>query len=284
MHRLGANRLVHRNLNGRGSFGGLKHGSVLLSAGGPSTPPWYQDIVDIIGPSGFFASHDTGITEAVGQPVAAWRDVRGKAFLTQPGASSLRPIRFATHLRYDGVDDRHLADSAAPLFNGAHTVIIGFDDPDAVGTSARTLFAAANVASSGTFSQVSVNFSVPAPNATRQRYYLADSANITNLSLITASAGAGPYDIVFRSNGLGLEARADFLANPLVQIGSSAPAPPLAETFTLFALGVRRLGALPTQTQFWQGNIRYIIIAGFALSPAELEVVRTTLIARGLMS
>lgn len=274
----------HRNMRGKGllDMEGLRHQSI--NAVGSLVAPWYQPITDIIGANGFLVSHEEGITEAVGQPVSAWRDVRGTTIFTQPGVSSLRPIRFANGLVFDGVDDRFIADAYADLLEGAHTIIIGFDDPDDVGTAARTVFAAANAASSGTRRQVSTNFSLPSiPNATRERHYLADGATAVSISLIAASAGAGPYNLVFRNAGLGGDARADTLTAPLVQLGATVTRPAGVELYTLLTLGARRIGAGPTLTQVWQGRIRYVLCANFQLSDVELETVRATLSAKGLL-
>lgn len=254
------------------------------SASGGAPAPWYAPITDLIG-AGFFVEHATGIPDAVGQPVSAWADVRGTPVYTQPGVTSLRPLRNAGNVEFDGIDDRLLADALAPLLEGAHTLVVGFDDPDDIGTGARTMVAAANTSSSGTLRQVSLNYSAPSsPNATRQRYYFADGTTGATISLVDLSdIGAGPYNLAFRNVGRGADTRADRLQDPLVQSGLTVTRPAGAEAYTWLTLGCRRIGATPTNTQFWLGKVRYVIAAPLELSDAQLEVVRATLSARGLL-
>lgn len=77
--------------------------------GAAPVPNWYDPIVAILnsgGATGYLWIHETGISEAVGQPVSSWEDTSGAAVWEQPGASSLRPIRAADGLTFDGIDDR----------------------------------------------------------------------------------------------------------------------------------------------------------------------------------
>lgn len=247
--------------------------------------PWYTPITDELGVNGRLCVYNEQVTTATLSQVTAWADVRGIPVWTQPGASSLRPLLVADALLFDGVDDRLLADSHASLLAGAHTILIGWSDVDNASTSVRSLLCAANTLSTGTFRQVTINYSFPAtPNATRQRYYLADSAGGTSVSLMDVSGlGVGKINMALRSAAPGGSARADQLTSPLTPSGLVITRPSGVETYTWLTLGARRVGATPSLAQFFTGKIRYIAIADSYLSDVQLGTIYATLFARGLL-
>lgn len=259
----------------------------MSSSYGDGTTPWYQSILDVFtanSATGYIWSHDSGISTAVEQPVQTWSDVTNTVSLTQSGVSTLRPTRKSDGVMFDGVDDRMVSDTLAGLAEGSHTILLGFDNPDNITTSVRTVVAYANALSSGFLRQVIINYSNPSsPNATRQRYYLADAATTASVSNMDISTiGAGPYDLAYRNVGLNGNARVDTLTSPLVQSGLVVTRPANVETFTLFTVGARRNGAGPTTSQFWEGKIRYIVICNKYLSDLDLATCLSALQSRGL--
>lgn len=258
---------------------GLLLGSPVSLAADP-----FQPIVDIVGPLGGYLWHHTrGIAVANEQPVETWLDVTNTVAWEQPGVSSLRPIRKAQGVLFDGLDDRMPARDASLLtiLDGAHTIVVGFDDvPLSGGTGARQMISAVETGSAATSLQVHVNYSRPdTPNATRMRYLLADaSSNVTVDLQSLAGVGAGPYNLAFRSAAPGGVARCDTLTNPLVAVGSTPTRPAGALASVYLTLGCQVRGASPGTPQlFWPGRVQYVILVPAQLSDVQLETIRTAL-------
>lgn len=254
------------------------------AAGGAPPAPWWQPIADLLGGAGLFVAAGEGITASVGNPVDTWDDVRGGAALAQPGATSLRPLNMGSYVLFDRVDDRMLGNAKAATLNGAHTILVGFDNPEDTTLAVHTLLSASSATGTSSLGQVSLNYSNPsAPNSTRQRYYVADAASAASVQLMDLSAlGAGPYNVALRRQapGTGAEIEARRLADQSV-IGVDAAAPASAFTFTGFEVGCRSVGATPTRTQFWGGRLRYVVLAPFTMSDAQLATCYAALAAGG---
>lgn len=256
-------------------------------SGGAPAPAWWQPIADLVG-AGFITVYTEGVeTSGAGSAqVDSWADVRGGVVWAQSGAGSTRPALAANGITLDGIDDRLEADEYAALFNGAHTWIVGFNDPNDTVAATRTLGGAATATTaSGVLGQEYVNYSNPAsPSTTRQRYFLADTAtavapNLTGLSPL----GAGPYDLAFRTAAPGGGAEVmRLLASPTSIATATRPAGVLSHA--LLTLGARRYGASPTIGQYWQGRVRYAILADTLLDNAALATIRTALLTQGLIT
>ena len=254
---------------------------------GAAVPAWWQPIVDLVG-AGFVTVYTEGVetSGAGGAQVDSWADVRGGVVWAQSGAGSTRPTLEGDGIVLDGIDDRLEADEFAPIFNSAHTLLVGFDDPNDTVTATRTLGGAATATTtSGVLGQEYVNYSNPAsPSASRQRYFLSDSATAVAASLAGLSTlGAGPYDLAFRTAAPGGGAEVvRLLATPTSVSTATRPAGVLSHA--LLTLGARRYGATPLLGQYWQGRVRYAILADSLLSDEDLTTIRTALVAQGLIT
>lgn len=259
---------------GLGRWGGAPSGSA-------PAPAWYQPIVDLVG-DGFVCVYTEGVeTTDPGAQVTAWNDVRGTPVWSSYGATSTRPTLGGGGILADGIDDKFEANNFAPLLDGAYTLLMGFDDPEDSSLSSRTLLCASELSSSVTTRQISINYSRPGvPASVRQRVYIADtgasSIFLTGLSPI----GAGPYDLCVRSGAPGATYQADRLDGVLTAIGSTTRPNNSAPTYDWLTLGCRAVGALPTLAQYWQGRVRFVILADSRLNDTELATIRTTLLTQ----
>lgn len=255
--------------------------------GAPSSgPAWYQPIADLVG-TGFVTVYTSGVETAdPGAQVVSWDDVRGGVVWAQTGAGSTRPALAANGIVLDGIDDRLEADEFAAIFNGAHTWIIGFDDTNDTVAATRTLGGAATSTTiSSVLGQEYINYSNPSlPSASRQRYFLSDNATAVASSLVGLSAvGAGPYDLAFRTAAPGGGAEVmRMLATPTSVSTATRPAGTLSHA--LLTLGARRYGGGPILGQYWQGRVRYAILADSLLNDAALITIRNTLFTQGLIT
>lgn len=252
------------------------------SGGAPPPPPWYQPIVDLVG-GGFVCVYTEGVETAdPGAQVTAWNDVRGTPVWLPSGATSTRPVLAANGITFDGVDDRIVADAFAALFNGAHTWLVGFDDPNDAVVATRTLGGAATATTtSGVLGQNYVNYSNPAvPSTTRQRWLLSDNTSgVAPLLGDLSPLGAGPYDLAFRTAAPGGGAEVvRLLATPTSVSTATRTAGTLSHA--LLTLGARRYGAAPVIGQYWQGRIRYAIMADSVLDNTALATIRTALLTQ----
>lgn len=221
---------------------------------------------------------------SVGDPVSEIRTVDGVVIGTQ-ALSSARPTRTSGGLSFDGMDDYLICDAHAPLLDGAHTVCVGFDDPEDTSTAIRTLFCASETAGTTAGRQASLNYSRPgSANATRQRWYVADSGGGTtaaNVPLTSLSPiGAGPYDLAMRGGAPGGDVRVDKLESPLVQVDTTKTRPSASPpTFDWLYLGCRPVGS----AQYWQGVVRHLAIHDESWSDTDTSLYRTCAIAAGVM-
>ena len=253
--------------------------------GAPSSgvaPAWWQPIADLVG-AGFITVYTEGVETAdPGAQVTAWDDVRGTPVWSPTGAISTRPALAANGVVLDGIDDRLEADEFAPITDGAYTLILGFDDPNNTVAAPRTLACTSTATTaSGGLGLDHVNYSNPAsPAATRQRYYLSDNATTATAGLTALSViGAGPYDLAFRTAAPGGGSEAvRLLSTPTSVATATRPAGVLAHT--LLTLGARRYGASPTLGQYWQGRVRYAILADSLLDNTALSAIRTALLTQ----
>ena len=260
-----------------GRWGGAPSGS--------AAPAWWQPIADLVG-DGFITVYTEGVETAdPGAQVVSWDDVRGGVVWAQTGAGSTRPALAANGIVLDGIDDRLEADEYAPICDGAYTLIIGFDDPNNTVTAPRTLESCATATTlSGGPGLDQVVYSNPSvTSATRMRFYLSDNSTSGIASLVSLGAlGAGPYDLAFRTAAPGGGAEVmHLLETPTSVVTTTRPAGVLAHA--LLTLGARRYGTSPTINQYWQGRVRYAILADTLLDNAALTTIRTALVAQGLM-
>lgn len=255
-------------------------------SGGAPAPAWWQPIADLVG-AGFVTVYTEGVetSGAGGAQVDSWADVRGGVVWAQTGAGSTRPELAANGLILDGIDDRLEADDYAPIFDGAYTLLVGFNDPDDATTTTRCLISTSQPAGSSTARQTVFPYSRPGdPLTTRQQYRIVDTAGVA-VSLTSLSALAvGPYDLVARVGAPGASFGVAQTATPGISIGSATRPNNEASAYTLLTLGARRTGATPTLAQYWQGRVRYVILADSLLSNGELTTIRTALVAQGLVT
>jgi hypothetical protein len=238
-----------------------------VGGGGPPAPAWYQPIVDLVG-DGFVCVYTEGVETAdPGAQVTAWADVRGTPVWAPTGATSTRPSLAANGLVLDGVDDRLEADEYASILDGAYTLILGFDAPEDSTTTTRCLLSASQPAGSSTARQTVLPYSRPGdPLTTRQQLRIVDTAGV-GVSLIGLSAPGASFGVAQ-------------LATPGTSIGSAARPNNEASAYTLLTLGARRTGPTPTLAQYWQGRVRYAILADSLLDNTALATIRTALLTQ----
>lgn len=264
---------------GLGRWGGT------ASSSAPPAPAWWQPIADLVG-DGFITVYTEGVeTAEPGAQVTSWADVRGGVVWAQAGAGSTRPALEEDGIELDGIDDRLEADEYASILDGAYTLLVGFNDPDDATTTTRCLISTSQPAGSATARQTVFPYSRPGdPLTTRQQYRIVDTAGVA-VSLTSLSALAdGPYDLVARVGAPGASFGVAQTATPGTPIGSATRPNNEASAYTLLTLGARRTGATPTLAQYWQGYVRYAILADSILSDAEIATIRTALVAQGLIT
>jgi hypothetical protein len=253
---------------------------------GAAVPAWYQPIADLVG-DGFITVYTEGVdtSGAGGAQVNSWADVRGGVVWAQTGAGSTRPTLEGDGIVLDGIDDRLEADEYASILDNAYTLLVGFDDPDDVTTTTRCLISTSQPDGSSTARQTVFPYSRPGdPLTTRQQYRIVDTAGVA-VSLTSLSAlAAGPYDLVARVGAPGASFGVAQIASPGTSIGSATRPSAEASAYTLLTLGSRRTGATPTLAQYWEGRVRYVILADSILSDAEIATIRTALVAQGLVT
>lgn len=219
---------------------------------------------------------------SVGSPVADLYTVDGVLIGSQATSGS-RPTRTADGLSFDGVDDHLVCNAHAALTEQAHTLIFGFNDPEDTTTAVRTLFCASASSSAATTRQTSVNFSRPgSPNGTRQRYYISETASIS-VTLMGASAGAGPYNLVLRAAAPGGTMAAHQLDVSLTSIASATRSADDAVGYTWCYLGCRAVAGTPALAQYWQGRLRHLAIDDTQWSDTDTQTYRACAIAAGVM-
>ena len=256
------------------------------ASSGAAAPAWWQPIADLVG-AGFITVYTEGVAAsgAGGAQVDSWADVRGGVVWAQTGAGSTRPTLEANGIVLDGIDDRLEADEFASIFDSAYTLLVGFDDPENTTTTTRCLLSTSQPDGSSTARQTVFPYSRPGdPLTTRQQYRIVDTAGVA-VSLTSLSAlAAGPYDLVARVGAPGASFSVAQIATPGTSIGSATRPNNEASAYTLLTLGARRTGATPTLAQYWQGRVRYAILADSLLSDTALATIRAALLTQGLIT
>lgn len=234
---------------------------------------------------------DRGIDTAIGEPIEAWRCHNKAALDWTTTATSVRPLRTAGGVYFDGTDDHFRGgEPIGEILDDVATQLIGFDDVDvSAATTARTMFCAASNDSGTNTNQWSINYSRPdAPNASRQRFYihggsLSATVDLRDLSSLSADG----YDLALRSQGRGVTngTRVDRLITPLTQIGASVTRPSsVLVDYEYASLGARAVGIGPTISQYWMGTVRYLAVGSVHLSDAQVEAIRDALDAAGYLA
>ena len=253
---------------------------------GAAVPAWWEPIADLVG-DGFITVYTEGVdtSGAGGAQVNSWADVRGGVVWAQTGAGSTRPTLDGDGLVLDGIDDRLEADEYASILDGAYTLLVGFDDPEDSTTTTRCLLSTSQPAGSSTARQTVFPYSRPGdPLTTRQQLRIVDTAGV-GVSLTGLSAlAAGPYDLVARVGAPGASFGVAQLASPGTAVGSATRPNNEASAYTLLTLGARRTGATPSLAQYWQGRVRFAILADSILSDTDIATIRTALLTQGLIT
>ena len=259
-------------------------GSTAASAAPVSSPllPLY-----VIDPDVAVWVHDQGISTGVGAAVALWTSACGAFELSQTQAIR-QPLRTASGLFLDGLDDCLYANALATRFDAAHTVLVNISGLP-TSNDIRTLFGSAQTSVSTTVrSNVSVNLSEgTSALATRMRYLLAGTSSAVQ-NLLTSLWGRGSsyqFNLAFRTDqpgAPGATGGALELLDPLVSISSGAW-PAYAATSDLLTLGALRLSSLSGPGYHTEGTIKFFIVFTSKLSDAQLITARTALINAGLI-
>ena len=219
---------------------------------------WYAPIVAILtsgGATGYLWLHEVGIASAVGQPVQTWEDTSGAALWEQPGVSSLRPLRGATEIVFDGIDDR--------LNGGAPAAAILSSVTWSVGAGAR----------------------VNLPSGTRFYWSITDASvnNIAGLTAVHRLAFVPSATIFASASEVGplsvwTTRAADTFHRRLSTVESAAANAAYPVSLNTSTLGARRTTSAGL---FFQGSLAWFAMTTRTLSSADMLAIETILAANG---
>lgn len=214
---------------------------------------------------------------SVSSPVTDMKAVNGATIGTQ-ATSGKCGTRLSNALSLDGADDHYLCDSYGSIFEGAHTVLVGFDDPGAAGAT-RHMLAASKATSSTATLAYRFTYVGGANSTNTQTIYTHDGKSLVRVNLFGLSA---PYDLVTRNAGLGGAIENDKLDATLTAIASGTR-PAVAQTYERLTLGALSYGAGATKTAYWVGKIRHLALDDEAWDDTDTLLYRTCAIAAGVM-
>lgn len=228
------------------------------AASGGTPAAWYAPIVAILtsgGATGYLWLHEVGIPNAVGQPVEAWEDTTGALAWVQAGASSLRPLRAATEITFDGIDDRMNGEA------GISSVLSGATWTMAAG--ART-----NTASGTRFYWTITDGSVSNIMGLTAVHRLSF---VPAATLFASATSAGPLSVWVTRAGDDFTRR----LSAVESLGTNATYP---VTLNLPTLGARRTTSTGL---FFQGSLAWVALTTRTLSSADMLAIETILAANG---
>lgn len=225
--------------------------------GGPSSQ-WYDPIVAILtsgGATGYLWLHETGIADAVGQPVVAWADTSGAASWEQPGVSSLRPIRQPNGLVFDGIDDRMngTAGMAAILAGTGWSMALGW---------------------TGLSGASRIFWSITDNSTTARINPLTDTARLSfvpSASIFTITAPATSSSLWYTRNGTAYARRLAGVDESVISLAS----PVGLNTITL---GARRT---PSAGIFLPATVAWVALTTRAVSSSDMLAIETLLATNG---
>jgi len=243
----------------------------------------------LLGGAGLFLVADQGISTAVEAPVEVWADRRGISGrqAEQTGASSLRPtlkeVNGKRVVRFDGDDDRLLFDAHAGILDAACTIFVGVPDSTELGTSVRTLLCVATPLSA-TARQKHINLG----GTTSTSRYRALSHNGTSQAALDLRALLNdphprPWNVVIRDTGFDGVWKAEAVEPPLSLASTAAPSDG-SNLWTLGTIGARRANTPLSTTQFFEGDVRFVLLIPFALTDPQLATVAGELLASGYLT
>jgi hypothetical protein len=280
----------HRLMRGVQLLGldSFSHGRVQAQGAVAPVNPFEQTDAILAG-QGLFLVADQGISTAVESPVEIWADRRGiiGRQAEQTGASSLRPtlkeVGGKKILRFDGTDDRMAFDAHAGILDEACTIFVGVPDSTELGTPVRTLLCVATTLSA-TARQKHINLG----GATSVTRYRALSHNGTSQAALDLRALLNnphprPWNVVIRDTGFDGVWGAGAVEPPLSFASIAAPSDG-ANLWTLGTIGARRANTPISTLQFFEGDVRFILLIPFALTDPQLATVTAELLNAGYLT
>lgn len=248
--------------------------------GGDALAPIYA-----IDPNAKVWVHTRGISTAELEPVAAWETADGNATLIQ-ATSSKQPVRYSDGVYWDGIDDDMRADAIAPIFSGAHSVILSCRDISTANNIRTVWVTADSGVSTGIRESISQNLALgTSALSTRLRVLLggtstAETVDMTTLFALGSSATFATAYTSPAPSSLGTAEAYQAASSPTLLDDGVWP----ASTFVpdLFTVGSLRISPSGPGSQ-WQGTLASFVVLTVEATAAQVGIIYDALSAEGAL-